>query len=155
MGQFNIKSTGEVYVNKALDREIIPSYDLIISASDGAFVSTAMVRVSILDANDNPPICEQVPGLCFCLFAAICLMHISDSCRLVSTQSNRPLNSSLNTRFLAADLRGDHPREHPGRHVRDARRSQGRGRGRHAERAHRVQPQRTQQQNVRHAQENW
>ena len=60
MGQFNMRSTGEIYVNKALDREVKSSYDLIISATDGAFVSTATVRVSILDANDNPPICEQV-----------------------------------------------------------------------------------------------
>ena len=61
MGQFSIKSTGEIYVNKALDREVIPTYDLIVSATDGAFVSTATVSVAILDANDNPPICEQVP----------------------------------------------------------------------------------------------
>ena len=60
MGQFNIRSTGEIYVNKALDREEIPAYELIISATDGAFVSTATVRVSILDANDSPPVCEQV-----------------------------------------------------------------------------------------------
>ena len=60
MGQFNMRLTGEIYVNKALDREVTPAYQLIISATDGAFVSTATVRVSMLDANDNPPVCEQV-----------------------------------------------------------------------------------------------
>ena len=60
MGQFNTRLTGEIYVNKVLDREVIPAYELLVSASDGAFVSTATVRVAVLDANDNPPVCEQV-----------------------------------------------------------------------------------------------
>ena len=59
LGQFNIRSTGEVYVNKELDRESKSYYELTVSATDGAFVSQIKVYITILDANDNPPVCEQ------------------------------------------------------------------------------------------------
>ncbi len=59
-GQFNIRSTGEIYVNKALDREVTPVYDLGVAASDGVFVTTTTLRLSILDANDNAPVCGKV-----------------------------------------------------------------------------------------------
>lgn len=60
LGQFNIRNTGEVYVNKALDREEIPWYELTVAATDGAFVSEVKMTVTVLDANDNAPHCEQV-----------------------------------------------------------------------------------------------
>ena len=60
LGQFNIRSTGEIYVNKPLDHEVMSEYELTVSATDGAFVSTASVKISILDANDNAPTCDQV-----------------------------------------------------------------------------------------------
>lgn len=31
-----------------------------VSATDGVFVSDVMVHIAILDANDNPPVCEKV-----------------------------------------------------------------------------------------------
>ena len=62
LGQFNIRNTGEVYVNKALDREATPFYELTVSATDGAFVSEAKIGVTVLDANDNAPVCDQVRG---------------------------------------------------------------------------------------------
>ena len=60
LGQFNVRDTGEIYVNKELDREDRAFYDLVIAATDGAFVSQAHVAMTILDANDNTPICSQV-----------------------------------------------------------------------------------------------
>lgn len=55
-----IQTTGEVYVNRPLDREMRKYYRLTVSASDGGFVSTTVISVDILDINDNSPICEQV-----------------------------------------------------------------------------------------------
>ena len=51
---------GEIYVNKELDREHTPEYELTILATDGAFVSSSLVTISILDDNDNTPVCHQV-----------------------------------------------------------------------------------------------
>lgn len=60
LGQFGVRRSGEVFVNKMLDREERSRYELTVVATDGAFVSTATVYVSILDANDNAPVCDQV-----------------------------------------------------------------------------------------------
>jgi Cadherin domain. len=49
--QFAIRSTGEVYVTRALDREAQDSYSLTVLVTDGKFVSTAQLDVDILDAN--------------------------------------------------------------------------------------------------------
>ena len=59
-GQFGVRSGGEIYVNKALDRESKARYRLKVMATDGAFVTPAEVRVDILDANDNSPTCDMV-----------------------------------------------------------------------------------------------
>ncbi|XP_058804510.1 fat-like cadherin-related tumor suppressor homolog isoform X2 [Phymastichus coffea] len=55
--QFAIRSTGQVYVAKALDREIVNSYELTVFGTDGKFVFETKVTVHILDVNDNPPYC--------------------------------------------------------------------------------------------------
>lgn len=55
--QFQIKQTGEIYVNKPLDREEVSHYFLEITVTDGTYVSKNHVSVDVLDANDNPPIC--------------------------------------------------------------------------------------------------
>ena len=60
LGQFSIRPTGEIYVNKPLDREQKSSYQLSVAATDGAYVSMTTVQMTILDANDNHPICAQV-----------------------------------------------------------------------------------------------
>ncbi|XP_074651233.1 protocadherin Fat 1-like [Tubulanus polymorphus] len=59
LGQFDVRQTGEIYVRKILDRERKASYDLTIVASDGSFITTTQVIISILDANDNDPVCSQ------------------------------------------------------------------------------------------------
>ncbi|XP_064610099.1 protocadherin Fat 1-like isoform X2 [Liolophura sinensis] len=58
LGQFSISKAGEVYVNRALDREAKSRYKMTIMATDGGFVTTAMVVIDILDANDNAPNCD-------------------------------------------------------------------------------------------------
>ena len=63
LGQFQINPDGGVYVYKGLDREDISSYSLVVTATDGVFVSTAVLDVMILDANDNAPECEQVMNM--------------------------------------------------------------------------------------------
>lgn len=61
LGQFSVHHhSGELYVNRALDREARAYYTLVVSATDGAFVATATVNVQILDANDNTPECEPL-----------------------------------------------------------------------------------------------
>ena len=47
-------------MRRALDREERDSYLLNVTASDGTFVTTATVEISVLDANDNSPVCERV-----------------------------------------------------------------------------------------------
>lgn len=49
--QFSIRSTGEVFVARALDREFIDSYELTILATDGKFVTSTNLTLNILDAN--------------------------------------------------------------------------------------------------------
>ena len=56
-GQFGIKSNGEVYVSRPLDREIESIYKLKVVASDGTFVTETKVTIEILDDNDNAPEC--------------------------------------------------------------------------------------------------
>ena len=58
-GQFSIKSNGEVYVSKPLDREVQSMYKFKVVASDGTFVNEAKVTIEILDDNDNPPECKK------------------------------------------------------------------------------------------------
>ncbi|XP_076387964.1 FAT atypical cadherin kugelei isoform X3 [Megachile rotundata] len=55
--QFQIRSTGEVYVAKALDRETVDRYELEIVGTDGKYVFKTRVTVQVLDVNDNPPYC--------------------------------------------------------------------------------------------------
>ncbi|XP_035790783.1 fat-like cadherin-related tumor suppressor homolog isoform X2 [Anopheles albimanus] len=57
LSQFQIKSTGEVFVVKALDRESISEYELKVIVTDGKFTATANISITVLDANDNPPYC--------------------------------------------------------------------------------------------------
>ena len=56
---FNIeRKTGRVFVQAPLDRESISRYQLNISASDGLFTSFVTLRINVLDANDNSPVCK-------------------------------------------------------------------------------------------------
>ena len=54
-----VKKNGEVYVAKQLDREKVSSYKLIVTATDGTFVTYCKISIEILDDNDSPPQCNQ------------------------------------------------------------------------------------------------
>lgn len=56
---FQIRNTGELFVNKELDRETVPHYMLDIIATDGTFTTHTNVSIDLIDANDNPPYCLQ------------------------------------------------------------------------------------------------
>lgn len=55
--QFAIRQSGELYVAKQLDREAIDRYQLTVLVTDGKFIDTTNVTVSVQDSNDNPMIC--------------------------------------------------------------------------------------------------
>jgi len=64
LGQFGVRRSGEVYVNKLLDREERSHYELMLLATDGAHVTVTTVTINILDANDNAPVCQPVSCCC-------------------------------------------------------------------------------------------
>ena len=45
--------------SSSLDRELVSSYKLNVSVSDGLFTTFAAVNIAVLDANDNSPVCTQ------------------------------------------------------------------------------------------------
>ncbi|XP_048454119.1 protocadherin Fat 3a isoform X2 [Rhincodon typus] len=55
-----VQNEWKVYVKRPLDREEQDIYFLNITATDGLFVSRAVVEIRVLDANDNSPVCDQV-----------------------------------------------------------------------------------------------
>ncbi|XP_043247503.1 fat-like cadherin-related tumor suppressor homolog, partial [Amphibalanus amphitrite] len=62
-GQFAVDcDTGHVYVATQLDREMVSSYGLEVTATDmgePSLSSTAQINVHVSDANDNPPVFSQ------------------------------------------------------------------------------------------------
>ncbi|XP_043112794.1 protocadherin Fat 1 [Puntigrus tetrazona] len=61
-GLFDVKHTDGVWVvavRKTLDREERDFYLLNITATDGTFETKATVEITVLDANDNSPVCEK------------------------------------------------------------------------------------------------
>ena len=79
LGQFSVRNTGEIFVAKALDRESKAFYAMEVTATDGAFVSTAEVEISILDANDNAPVCEQVGEIMYQILGTVKLISLTPS----------------------------------------------------------------------------
>lgn len=55
-----VQSEWKVYVKRPLDREEQDIYFLNVTATDGLFVTQAMVEVTVSDVNDNSPVCDQV-----------------------------------------------------------------------------------------------
>ncbi|XP_077421706.1 protocadherin Fat 3a isoform X1 [Vanacampus margaritifer] len=54
-----VQGEWKMYVKGLLDREERNLYIINVTASDGLFVSQATVEVTVMDANDNNPICDQ------------------------------------------------------------------------------------------------
>ncbi|KAE9538544.1 hypothetical protein AGLY_005643 [Aphis glycines] len=55
--KFAIRSTGEVYVANTLDRETLDNYQLSILVTDGTYVSTTQLHITVTDVNDEKPYC--------------------------------------------------------------------------------------------------
>lgn len=49
--KFAIRSTGEVYVANTLDRETLDKYQLTILVTDGKYVATTQLHITIIDVN--------------------------------------------------------------------------------------------------------
>ncbi|KAG8002320.1 Protocadherin Fat 3 [Nibea albiflora] len=54
-----VQGEWKMYVKWPLDREERNLYTISVTASDGLFVSQATVEVTVIDTNDNSPICDQ------------------------------------------------------------------------------------------------
>ena len=77
-GEFSIAKIQEewtVHTKRPLDREHQEHYLLNVTATDGTFTSQAVVDVTVLDANDNDPVCHQVSN-----WRSICLDFLVFSC---------------------------------------------------------------------------
>ncbi|XP_026535721.1 protocadherin Fat 3 isoform X3 [Notechis scutatus] len=55
-----VQNEWKVYVKRPLDREEQDVYLLNITATDGLFVTQSAVEVTVMDVNDNSPVCDQV-----------------------------------------------------------------------------------------------
>ena len=44
---------------RQLDREMVSSYKLVVTATDGKFVTYCKISIEILDDNDSPPHCTK------------------------------------------------------------------------------------------------
>ncbi|CAL4064237.1 unnamed protein product, partial [Meganyctiphanes norvegica] len=58
MQHFHVRSGGQIYVAKPLNRENTEQYNLEVTATDGVFMATAQVLIEIKDVNDNAPECN-------------------------------------------------------------------------------------------------
>ncbi|KAK7016210.1 long-chain fatty acid transporter fat1 [Halocaridina rubra] len=58
-GQFLVHASGQVYVAAPLDREDQDEYTLTVTATDGKFTANTTVIVSVIDVNDNGPVCQE------------------------------------------------------------------------------------------------
>uniref|UniRef100_A0A3B3S9R2 FAT atypical cadherin 3 n=1 Tax=Paramormyrops kingsleyae TaxID=1676925 RepID=A0A3B3S9R2_9TELE len=54
-----VQGEWKMYVKRPLDREAQDLYLLNVTASDGLFVTMAVVEVTVTDTNDNTPVCNQ------------------------------------------------------------------------------------------------
>ncbi|XP_069390114.1 protocadherin Fat 3a isoform X6 [Paralichthys olivaceus] len=55
-----VQGEWKMYVKGLLDREERNLYIINVTASDGLFVSQATLEITVIDTNDNNPICDQV-----------------------------------------------------------------------------------------------
>ncbi|XP_053279440.1 protocadherin Fat 3a [Pleuronectes platessa] len=55
-----VQGEWKMYVKRLLDREEHNLYIINVTASDGLFVSQATFEITVLDTNDNSPVCDQV-----------------------------------------------------------------------------------------------
>ena len=59
---FSIGSDGTIFLERNVDRETIPFYNITVRAFDRVGLSnTTQLLVTIIDVNDNPPIFQNIP----------------------------------------------------------------------------------------------
>uniref|UniRef100_A0A3Q2XS24 FAT atypical cadherin 3a n=1 Tax=Hippocampus comes TaxID=109280 RepID=A0A3Q2XS24_HIPCM len=102
-----VQGEWKMYVKGLLDREERNLYIINVTASDGLFVSQATVEVTVLDANDNKPICDQVTiklvaGHCLCFWDALYL-DVSEDYKLFQSECSK-LVSKLHELFNPRDV---------------------------------------------------
>ncbi|XP_024082045.1 fat-like cadherin-related tumor suppressor homolog [Cimex lectularius] len=56
---FNVNSSGVLYLTRSLDREYIDNYMLTILATDGKFTALTKIAVEVTDVNDEKPQCKK------------------------------------------------------------------------------------------------
>lgn len=49
--QFAVRASGLLYLTKALDREVMGGYELLLSVTDSKYVAHATVVVDVIDVN--------------------------------------------------------------------------------------------------------
>uniref|UniRef100_A0A3B3RFX2 FAT atypical cadherin 3 n=1 Tax=Paramormyrops kingsleyae TaxID=1676925 RepID=A0A3B3RFX2_9TELE len=54
-----VQDQWKMYLNQLLDREEQEQYFINVTASDGLFMSQAAVEITVMDSNDNSPVCDQ------------------------------------------------------------------------------------------------
>lgn len=54
--QFAIRSTGQMYVARTLDREVTDRYELLVAVTDSKYVVQTSVHVDVLDVNGESKI---------------------------------------------------------------------------------------------------
>ncbi|CAL4152665.1 unnamed protein product, partial [Meganyctiphanes norvegica] len=59
LGHFLVYASGQLYVAQKLDRETQEDYFLTITATDGKFTANATVSITVIDVNDNGPVCKE------------------------------------------------------------------------------------------------
>ncbi|XP_076064277.1 fat-like cadherin-related tumor suppressor homolog, partial [Oratosquilla oratoria] len=58
-GHFLVHASGQVYVARSLDREKQAQYALTVTATDGKFTANTTVDITVIDSNDNGPVCLE------------------------------------------------------------------------------------------------
>lgn len=58
-----VQGEWKLYVKWPLDREEHSLYIINVTASDGLFVCHTTVQVTVVDTNDNSPVCDKVRTL--------------------------------------------------------------------------------------------
>ncbi len=73
-----VQGEWKMYVKWPLDREECSLYIINVTANDGLYVSQATVEVTVIDTNDNSPICDQVRNkTTYCPFSKDRCIHVN------------------------------------------------------------------------------
>ena len=98
---FSIANDGTVTLERAVDREMIPFYRIVVRAFDRVnLTSTTFLLVTITDVNDNPPVFQNVPVTRVITQMEIQL-HESNFFTIQATDADAGLNAELTYSLVA------------------------------------------------------